>query len=105
MPKVGDRNFPYTSAGVRAAQLHAKNTGQQVQMMKKGGAKKPVLKYKKGGMKKTKKKKQEVDMNLLKDLWAHLKEWNDWKMKDWIKAGIVVVIVLVVLKIIILPGA
>jgi len=57
MPKVGDRNFPYTSAGVRAAQLHAKNTGQQVQMMKKGGAKKPVLKYKKGGMKKTKKKK------------------------------------------------
>ena len=28
-------------------------------------------------------------MNLLKDLWAHLKEWSDWKMKDWIKAGIV----------------
>jgi len=43
-------------------------------------------------------------MNLLKDLWAHLKEWSDWKLKDWIKAGIVVVIVLVVLKIIILPG-
>ena len=44
-------------------------------------------------------------MNLLKDLWAHLKEWNDWKMKYRIKAGIVVVIVLVVLKIIIVPGA
>ena len=44
-------------------------------------------------------------MNLLKDLWAHLKEWNDWKMRDWIKSAIVVVIVLVVLKIIILPGA
>ena len=44
-------------------------------------------------------------MNLLKDLWAHLKEWHDWKMKDWIKAGIVVGIVLVVLKIIIVPGA
>ena len=57
MPKVGDKNFPYTSAGVRAAQLHAKSTGQKVQMMKKGGTKKPVLKYKKGGMKKTKKKK------------------------------------------------
>ena len=28
-------------------------------------------------------------MNLLKDLWAHLKEWSDWKMKDWIKAAIV----------------
>jgi hypothetical protein len=48
---------------------------------------------------------KEGQMNLLKDIWAHLKEWNDWKMKDWIKAGIVVVIVLVVLKIIILPGA
>jgi len=29
-------------------------------------------------------------MNLLKDLWAHLKEWSDWKLKDWIKAGILV---------------
>ena len=38
-------------------------------------------------------------MNLLKDLWGHLKEWNDWKMKDWIKAGIVVVVVLIVLKV------
>ena len=38
-------------------------------------------------------------MNLFKDLWAHLKEWSDWKLKDWIKAGI-----LVVLKIIIVPG-
>ena len=44
-------------------------------------------------------------MNLLKDLWGHLKEWNEWKMKDWIKAGIVAIIVLVVLKIIIIPGA
>ena len=48
---------------------------------------------------------KEVDMNLLKDLWAHIKEWSDWKLRDWIKSGIVVVIVLVVLKIIILPGA
>ena len=40
-------------------------------------------------------------MNLLKDLWGHLKEWNEWKMKDWIKAGIVVIVVLVVLKVII----
>jgi hypothetical protein len=36
-------------------------------------------------------------MKLLKDLWAWLKEWNDWAMKDWIKAGIIVVIVLIVL--------
>ena len=21
-------------------------------------------------------------MNLIKDLWEHLKEWSDWKMKD-----------------------
>ena len=27
-------------------------------------------------------------MNLIKDLFTHLKEWSDWKMKDWIKAGI-----------------
>ena len=39
----------------RAAQIHAKNTGQKVQMMKKGGTKKPVLKYNKGGKKKNKK--------------------------------------------------
>jgi len=37
-------------------------------------------------------------MKLIKDLWAHLKEWSDWGMKDWIKAGIVAVIVLVVLN-------
>jgi hypothetical protein len=44
-------------------------------------------------------------MNLLKDIWAHLKEWNDWKLSDWIKAGIVAIIVLIVLKAIIIPGA
>ena len=37
-------------------------------------------------------------MNLLKDLWSHLKEWSDWSIKDWIKAGIVVIIVLIVLS-------
>ncbi len=44
-------------------------------------------------------------MNLIKDLWNHLKEWNQWGMKDWIKSGIVVVVVLVILKVIIIPGA
>ena len=44
-------------------------------------------------------------MKLLKDIWEHLKEWNDWAMKDWIKAGIVAIVVLVVLKAIIIPGA
>ena len=44
-------------------------------------------------------------MKLLKDVWAWVKEWNEWGMKDWIKAGIIVIIVLVVLKMIILPGA
>jgi hypothetical protein len=37
-------------------------------------------------------------MKLLKDLWAHLKEWSDWSIKDWIKAGIVAVVVIVVLQ-------
>ena len=44
-------------------------------------------------------------MNLIKDLWSHLKEWSDWKLKDWIKASNVVVVVLVILKVIIIPGA
>jgi hypothetical protein len=44
-------------------------------------------------------------MKLLKDLWAHLKEWNDWGLRDWIKTGIVVIIVLVFLKVILIPGA
>ena len=44
-------------------------------------------------------------MNLIKDLWSHLKEWSDWKLRDWLKAGIVVVVVLVILKVIIIPGA
>jgi hypothetical protein len=52
MPKVGNTNFPYTSAGIRDAQMHAKNTGQKVQMMKKGGK---VKGYRKGGLKKGKK--------------------------------------------------
>ena len=37
-------------------------------------------------------------MNLLKDLWNHIKEWSDWKMKDWIKAAIVAIIVLWVIS-------
>jgi|TARA_R100000234_G_scaffold102668_1_gene71939 hypothetical protein len=37
-------------------------------------------------------------MNLLKDLWAHLKEWSDWSIKDWIKAAIVAIIVLFVVS-------
>ena len=37
-------------------------------------------------------------MNLIKDLLSHLKEWSDWKLKDWIKAGIVAVVVIVVLQ-------
>ena len=36
-------------------------------------------------------------MKLLQDLWAHLKEWSDWSMKDWIKAAIVAIIVIVVI--------
>ena len=44
-------------------------------------------------------------MKLLKDIWAWVKEWNEWGMKDWIKAGIIVIVVLVVLKMIIIPGA
>ena len=43
-------------------------------------------------------------MKLLTDIWGHLKEWNDWGIKDGIKAGIVAIVVLFVLKAIIIPG-
>ena len=36
-------------------------------------------------------------MQLLTDLWGHLKEWSDWSMKDWIKAGIVAIIVIILI--------
>ena len=98
MPKVGNRSFTYDSKGYKDAAKFAKDTGQRL-VMKKGGK----AKMKKGG--KVTKKKQEVQMKLLKDIWAHLKEWNDWGMRDWIKAGIVAIIVLIVLKAVILPGA
>ena len=42
-------------------------------------------------------------MKLLTDIWAHLKEWSEWGIKDWIKAGIVALIVIVILKSI-MPG-
>ena len=37
-------------------------------------------------------------MKLLQDIWAWVKEWNEWGMKDWIKAGVIAIIVLIVLK-------
>ena len=37
-------------------------------------------------------------MKLVKDLWEHLKEWSDWSMKDWIKAGIVAIVVLFIVS-------
>jgi len=37
-------------------------------------------------------------MKLVKDLWAHLKEWSDWGIKDWVKAGIVALVVVIILK-------
>ena len=36
-------------------------------------------------------------MKLIKDLWAHLKEWSDWGMREWIKAGIGPLVVLFVI--------
>ncbi|BAQ89585.1 hypothetical protein [uncultured Mediterranean phage uvMED] len=36
-------------------------------------------------------------MKLLQDLWDHLKSWSEWGMSDWVKAGIVAIIVIVVI--------
>jgi len=43
-------------------------------------------------------------MQLVKDIWTWVKEWNEWKMKDWIKAFVLVAIILFVLKVIIIGG-
>ena len=40
---------------------------------------------------------KEINMKVLEDLCAKLKEWSDWGMRDWIKAGIVCVVVLFIL--------
>ena len=40
---------------------------------------------------------QEDNMKLIKDVIEWLKEWNDWNMKDWIKAGIICGVVLMIL--------
>ena len=50
MPKVGKKDFGYTSQGVKLAQDHAKKTGQKLVMTGKRGGK--VKKLKKGGVKK-----------------------------------------------------
>ena len=34
----------------------------------------------------------------LKDLWEHLKEWSQWSIKDWIKAGIVAIVVIFIIS-------
>jgi|TARA_R110001583_G_scaffold2759_1_gene19440 hypothetical protein len=36
-------------------------------------------------------------MKLVKDIFGWIKEWNDWNMKDWIKAGVVVVVVIIIM--------
>jgi len=40
MPKVGKKDFGYTSAGVKQAQDHARKKGGKVKKLKKGGVKK-----------------------------------------------------------------
>jgi len=37
-------------------------------------------------------------MKLLQDLWEHLKEWSEWSMKDWIKAGIFALIIILIIN-------
>jgi len=36
-------------------------------------------------------------MKLIKDCWAWIKEWNEWGMKDWLKAGIICAVVLFII--------
>ena len=36
-------------------------------------------------------------MQLIRDLIEWIKEWNEWKMKDWLKAGIIALVVLIII--------
>ena len=36
-------------------------------------------------------------MQLIRDLIDWVKEWNEWKMKDWIKAGIIALVILIII--------
>ena len=36
-------------------------------------------------------------MQLIRDLVDWVKEWNEWKMKDWIKAGIIALVILIII--------
>ena len=36
-------------------------------------------------------------MKLLKDIWTHFKEWSEWGIKDWIKAGIVAIVIIIII--------
>tara|TARA_R100001163_G_scaffold58281_1_gene46533 strand:+ start:1278 stop:1397 length:120 start_codon:yes stop_codon:yes gene_type:complete len=36
-------------------------------------------------------------MQLIRDLVDWIKEWNEWKMKDWIKAGIIALVILIII--------
>ena len=36
-------------------------------------------------------------MQLIRDLVYWIKEWNEWKMKDWLKAGIIALVVLIII--------
>jgi len=52
MPKVGDKTFTYDSKGFKDAEKYAKDTGQTLQVVARGGK----VKMMKGGMKPNKKK-------------------------------------------------
>jgi len=64
MPTVGGKTFTYDSKGFKDAEKYAKDTGQALQVvarggkvkMMKGGMKKPKKGYMRGGMKKPKHK-------------------------------------------------
>ena len=36
-------------------------------------------------------------MQLIRDLVDWIIEWNEWKMKDWLKAGIIALVVLIII--------
>ena len=45
MPKVGNKEYPYTAEGMKAAKKAAKKTGKSMKVKHKGKGAKPAMDY------------------------------------------------------------
>jgi len=79
MPKVGDKNFPYTQAGKAAAKKHAMETGQDViPTYDAGGRVQRIQGYNEGGKVEEVKGPDDIPVRFQKELNKKM-EMKEWK--------------------------